>query len=309
MTRPLLTLPVGFSPAVVDKVERLLEVLAVLREDPVLGDAFVLHGGTALNLFHDRAPRLSVDIDLMFVGEVDLEAVRRVRPDVDNRLREVIGALGYVVQATNAEHSGQTYRIKYPGDYVKIDISYLARVAMLPPELRACDFADPSQPFPVLALPELAAGKVKAMMERVASRDIFDLYRLALRAPNLFADPLSRALAVRAVGASDPFPFVIDPTAALERFQNPSSDITGMLYATLRADDIVDWNEMLRAVAGWLAPLGTLEDHEAEFVERLRNSADYQPVTLFSRWPDVAERAAIDPVMAWKVQNLRTLLE
>lgn len=67
MTRPILKLPIGFAPTVVDKVERLLEVLSALREDPVLQDAFILHGGTALNVFHAHTPRLSVDIDLMFV--------------------------------------------------------------------------------------------------------------------------------------------------------------------------------------------------------------------------------------------------
>lgn len=101
MTRPILAVPVGFAPSAVDKVERLLEVLDAFRNDAYLRDAFVLHGGTALNLFYDDAPRLSVDIDLM-----------------------------YVVQATNNEHSGQTYRVKYPGDYVKV-------IAVLPTTLQS----------------------------------------------------------------------------------------------------------------------------------------------------------------------------
>ena len=53
MTRPILNVPIGFAPSVVDKVERLLEVLSVLREDPFLRGAFVLHGGTALNVFYE----------------------------------------------------------------------------------------------------------------------------------------------------------------------------------------------------------------------------------------------------------------
>lgn len=69
MTRPILRVPIGFAPTIVDKVERLLELLAALHDDPILGNVFVLHGGTALNLFHDDAPRLSIDIDLMFVGD------------------------------------------------------------------------------------------------------------------------------------------------------------------------------------------------------------------------------------------------
>lgn len=82
-----------------------------LRGHPVLGNMFVLHGGTALNLFHDDAPRLSVDIDLMFVGAIDVDAMRQKRPEVDQRFRVAAAALGYDVQGTSVEHSGQTYRV------------------------------------------------------------------------------------------------------------------------------------------------------------------------------------------------------
>jgi len=51
MTRPILSATTAFAPATLDKVERLLEVLEALHGDPVLGPAFVLHGGTALNVF------------------------------------------------------------------------------------------------------------------------------------------------------------------------------------------------------------------------------------------------------------------
>lgn len=97
MTRPILRVPVGLSASAIDKVERLLELLAALRDDPALADAFVLHGGTALNLFHDDAPRLSVDIGLMFIAEREVDAMRRARPDVDARIRRVIEGLGYLV--------------------------------------------------------------------------------------------------------------------------------------------------------------------------------------------------------------------
>lgn len=308
MTRPLLSVPLGFAPLVVDKVERLLEVLSSLRDDAFLGEMFALHGGTALNVFHERVPRLSVDIDLMFVGAVDVEEMRRLRPHVDERLREVTGALGYIVRAMNDEHSGQTYRLRYPGDYVKVDISYLARVALLEPEVRTCDFADPAVAFPVLQLPELVAGKIQAAMERVAARDLYDLYRLARAHPALFDDSLVRALAVRAICVSSRFPFVTRPTDALDRFENPSREFTEPLYAMLNADDAPDYREMLASVIAWLAPLDRLVAHEAEFTRRLRESADYRPDLLFAEWPDVAARAAVDPVMTWKVQNLRALL-
>ena len=309
MTRPILRVPIGFTPTVVDKVERLLELLAALHEDPILSDVFVLHGGTALNLFYDDAPRLSVDIDLMFVGAIGVEEMRRMRPEVDERFRVVVSALGYAVQGTNSEHSGQTYRVKYPGDYVKVDVSYLARVPLLEPEMRTCLLAEPDIRFDVLELPEIAAGKVKAMAERLAARDLFDLYRLATRHPDLLAAPLSRALAVYAFCAADPFPHVRDPLSALDRFHDPSAEFVEPLYAMLRADEVPDYQEMLSAVGDWLRPLSTLTGDEREYMDLLDMQAVYKPELLLSAWPDVLMRARQDPVMAWKVQNLRRRIE
>lgn len=79
MTRPILSATAAFAPATLDKVERLLEILDTFRGDPVLGPAFVLHGGTALNVFLDELPRLSVDIDVMYVGSEDANDMRRAR--------------------------------------------------------------------------------------------------------------------------------------------------------------------------------------------------------------------------------------
>jgi len=304
MTRPILKVPVGFAPNAVDKAERLLEVLSAFHEDTRLSDAFVLHGGTALNLFYDDAPRLSVDIDLMFIAEPDVEKMRSKRPEVDRRIRKVLEAIGYVVQATNDEHSGQTYRVKYPGDYVKVDVSYLARIPMLEPQPRSCVLAEPEVTFLVLDERELIAGKIKAMMERLAARDVFDLYRLAQRRPRAFDDQLTRALAIRAISASDPFPFVVDPVSALSRLHALGSDLTQPLVAMLRPQDVVPFDEMLTAVASWLAPLSQLTGQEAEYVRRLDEEATDSPEMLFAAWRDVADRARRDPVMAWKVRNL-----
>jgi predicted nucleotidyltransferase component of viral defense system len=179
--RPFLSTASSFAAPTVDKVERLLEVLAALRDDPLLGSAFVLHGGTALNVFSDELPRLSIDVDFMYVGQVEVSAMQTERPRIDARLREVTGKLGYAVRGTNDEHSGQTYRLRYGDQYIKIDVSYLARVALLAPVEQTCPICTPPVSFPVLDRRELVAGKVKALVERIASRDLYDLARMAAR--------------------------------------------------------------------------------------------------------------------------------
>ncbi len=84
--------------------------------------------------------------------------MRTERPRVDARLREVVGKLGYAVRGTNDEHSGQTYRLRYGDEHIKIDVTYLARVALLEPvELSVSDL--------------LAAGVVsRARSSRAAGR-------------------------------------------------------------------------------------------------------------------------------------------
>ena len=54
----------GFDERVVEKVLHLVHLLNRLNAHPWLRGKWVLNGGTALNLFVLRYPRLSVDIDL-----------------------------------------------------------------------------------------------------------------------------------------------------------------------------------------------------------------------------------------------------
>jgi hypothetical protein len=44
---------------------------------------------------------------------------------------------------------------------------------------------------------------------------------------------------------------------------------------------------------------------EAEYFRLLAEESTYRPELLLRRWPDVLERARLDPVMEWKVLNLR----
>jgi predicted nucleotidyltransferase component of viral defense system len=60
----------GFRPESVEKVLRLCGILERLDRHPTTRGAWLLKGGSALNLLHMDVPRLSVDIDLNYVGEL-----------------------------------------------------------------------------------------------------------------------------------------------------------------------------------------------------------------------------------------------
>jgi hypothetical protein len=58
----------GFRPEILEKVIHLLGLLEGFHSHLYLRDRFALKGGTALNLFIFDLPRLSVDIDLNYLG-------------------------------------------------------------------------------------------------------------------------------------------------------------------------------------------------------------------------------------------------
>ena len=65
----------GFRAEMIEKVIHLLNLLDKVNRHPMLKGKWVLKGGTALNLFVFDLPRLSVDIDLNYVGALEREAL------------------------------------------------------------------------------------------------------------------------------------------------------------------------------------------------------------------------------------------
>ena len=122
MDNPVLT---GFAPQTIDKVERLLDLLDELGTHPALKGKLALHGGTAINLFMLDIPRLSVDIDVSYVGALDRDAMLADRPIVERSVSEVAQAQGYSVSGGEGGHAGRTFVLRYGSawgpDHVKVD--------------------------------------------------------------------------------------------------------------------------------------------------------------------------------------------
>jgi len=77
----------GFRGNILEKAVRLLSLLNAIRSHPFLKDRLALKGGTALNLFLLNLPRLSVDIDLNYIGASSKEAMLSERPQVEKALK------------------------------------------------------------------------------------------------------------------------------------------------------------------------------------------------------------------------------
>ena len=74
---------IDFQPRTLDKVERLLDLLEEFERHPDLKGKLSMHGGTAINLFMLGLPRLSVDIDISYIGAADRETMLTERPRIE----------------------------------------------------------------------------------------------------------------------------------------------------------------------------------------------------------------------------------
>ena len=101
----------GFAIESYEKVHTLVRLLEAARTHPFLGPRLALKGGTALNLFVLDVPRLSVDLDLNYLGSADRTVMLAERPRIEQALEQVTSRMGLTVKRAPSEHAGGKWRL------------------------------------------------------------------------------------------------------------------------------------------------------------------------------------------------------
>lgn len=148
-------------------------------------DIFAMKGGTAINLFVQDMPRLSVDIDVVYRPwqsgrDEALKAINGELAAIAQRVKP----LGMQTRLVRAKDLGDTKLIvENDISQVKIEVNVVFRGTVLPVE-RTPLSAKTSDQFgvefdaPILARDELYAGKLVAALDRQNPRDLFDVWQL-----------------------------------------------------------------------------------------------------------------------------------
>lgn len=159
------------------QVQLLVRILPLVATEK----CFALKGGTAINLFVRDVPRLSVDIDLVYLPMDDREtALKNIRAAL-SRISELIKASLQGVQVQNAHEQSDALRlIVQRGDArIKVELSPVIRGSVFPEKLMSVtqkveeNFGYAA--IPVVSLPDLYAGKICAALDRQHPRDLFDV--------------------------------------------------------------------------------------------------------------------------------------
>ncbi|MBI5491126.1 MAG: nucleotidyl transferase AbiEii/AbiGii toxin family protein [Deltaproteobacteria bacterium] len=302
----------GFGAEPLEKVHRLLALLDALGSHPFLKTRLALKGGTALHLFHFDVPRLSVDIDLNYLGATDPETMLAERPKVEQAVQAVCSREGLAVRHVPTGHAGGKWRLGYLGSKgaagnLELDINFLLRTPLWPCVVLECRAVGPvrAAPVRVLDLHELAAGKLAALLDRSASRDVFDA-RALLAAPGLDRGKLRVGFVVYGGISRRDWRTVSPKDVNLE-----PTEVERELVPMLRAEHAPARGE----VAGWTRKLVAecrkrlslvlpLRRAEREFLRRLNEEGDIVPELISA---DAGMQATLrgHPGLRWKALNVR----
>lgn len=302
----------GFPIDSLEKVWMLVRLLDLMAAHPFLGSRLALKGGTALNLFVLDLPRLSVDVDVNYIGALDREAMLGDRPKVDVALSQVVSRLGYTVKRVPGEHAGGKWRFSYtsalgrPG-VIEVDVNYLLRVPLWSAGRRdsRAFLGDRAKEVLLLDPHELAAGKLAALLARGASRDLFDARELL--ASGLF-DAARLRLAFVVYGGINRVDW---RTVSAASVSTSAQDVTRQLVPVLRRDlrpapgDVERWTAALvdetRGLLGAVLPLAK---DELRFLDRLNGEGELD-ASLLTSDRGLQERIQGNPGLTWKALNVK----
>jgi len=304
----------NYKPEILEKVYRLLTTLDQFMSVPYLSERLVLKGGTALNLFcFDEVPRLSVDIDLNYIGQLERESMLQERPLINDAINQILHQNRFELDRNPTHHAGGKMVWRYPSvlgqkGNLEIDLNYMYRQPLWPIKLLT-----PKIPFektihvPVLDIHELAAGKLSALFSRTASRDLFDAHYLLTKC-DIDAKKLRTSfviyLAMTEIRLSNLVPQYIEYNIL---------DIRNRLLPVLRQMelprgqiDLKKWaaktlNELHEA----LSMLIPLNEEEVEFISLIRESGEIRP-QLLTTDKHLIQAIQSHPAIIWVIKNFKT---
>ncbi len=301
----------GFRPEILEKVIQLLHLLQSIQEHPDLQGKLVLKGGTALNLFHFDVPRLSVDVDVNYVGGAGREAMTADRPHLENAIQAVCSREGFAVTRVPDEHAGGKWRLRYDSAYgqganLELDVNYMYRIPLWP--VVSMDSHSlglyRATGIPVLDVHELAAGKLAALFSRHQARDLFDCHEL-MAGGNLDPGRLRTAFVV--YGGMNRRDW---REISLADIDFDERDVAQQLMPTLRTgamgngETVIEFGRRLVAEChDQLSVLLPFNNSEEGFLNRLLDEGVID-AGLLTEDSGLRERIESHPMLAWKAQNV-----
>jgi len=302
----------GFRADVLEKVAHLLELLNALSRHPFLKGKLALKGGTALNLFVFNVPRLSVDIDLNYIGTADRETMLAERPKIEQAIQAVFARQGLTVRRMPTEHAGGKWSLRYQSaaghmGNLEVDLNFMYRIPLWP--VTKVDShhvgAWKATGVYVINAHELAAGKLAALMARRQSRDLFDCHAI-LQMEDIDQAKLRTAFIV--YGAMNRKDW---RTISVQDINFDTAELSGQMIPTLRSNILTEQEttgeygaRLIKECRQFLSAVFPFTKAEREFLDLLLDRGVIDSSLLTSD-PILQPSIHDQPLLKWKAVNVR----
>ena len=302
----------GFKVEMIEKVLHLLNLLNVLNSHPFLKGKWVLKGGTALNMFMLDFPRLSVDIDINFIGTLDREEMLAERPKIEQAAQAVFSREGFTTKKVPDEHAGGKWRLSYQtftgqSGNLEVDLNFMFRQPLWDIQSanshRLGDFQ--AKGIPVLDLHELAAGKLVALLARGQARDLFDCRRL-FNMDDLERERLRIAFVV--YGGMNRKDWRI---VSIQDVEFDATELTRLLIPTLHVRPTMEQSSpaeygarLVKKCREGLSAVLPFNDAEYKFLDLLLDKGKIDS-TILTADVNLQNRIQQQPLLEWKALNVR----
>jgi predicted nucleotidyltransferase component of viral defense system len=203
------------EPAFFKQADLVVQVIPFVNTEP----CFAIKGGTAINFFVRDFPRLSVDIDLVYLPVEDRLSTLRGIDAALQRIAAKIRRTMPTAQVREHQAGGDKFLVKLTvrasdGAEVKIEPNTVLRGTLFPTaELnlspKAVGRFGRSATMRVVSLPDIFGGKLCAALDRQHPRDLFDVYGL-FQAEGL-TDDIRRAFVVFLASHDRPMSELLTP--------------------------------------------------------------------------------------------------
>lgn len=289
-----------------EKVVRLLDVLKfIFTELDSYGDKLVLKGGTAINLMYTNLARLSVDIDLDYIGSLDKEKASQDRDKIMETLDNYMLGEDYEISSKSRGSvilASRTYTFinaSHNRDNIKVEINFIDRIHIGPSVRKIINYFEKEVMVQTLLLEEVFGMKICALIDRSKPRDLFDVNKLKKNMMIIEEDKL-RKMTVFYMSLDGIFDINEHTFDSIREIAQ--EDIKKELLPVLAKNSKFDLIETKEEVISFLKDLLMLTDNEKKYLIEF-SKGNFDPYLLFE--PNDAERAAKHPMAKWRAANLK----
>jgi predicted nucleotidyltransferase component of viral defense system len=276
------------------QAELLLRVLPVVMREEV----FALKGGTAINFFWRDFPRLSVDIDLVYLPveerTVTFTHIHEALTTIQSNIVRLIP--GTIISRDISREYNTIVRlyVATQNATIKIEPNTVIRGTVFPAvtkplRAKAEDVFELAMDIRTVSLEDLYGGKICAALDRQHPRDLFDI-KLLFENEGL-TEGIRKAFIVYLLSHTRPMEEVLNP--GLQNIQSVfENEFDGMVVKPVSLEDLITTRlKLIKTIRE------TLTDNEKKFILSFkRKEPDWQLLGI-----DGVQNL---PAVKWKLQNL-----